>query len=156
MYYVCKLSLTSQFGNKACCCCCSVVQKIPEYMQFGFRFKILLFSTSVRFSTKTLAYLTYKAFIACEAYKAFMAFKRSRLSPFQKYRSVTSFRMDCPRTIRLVCVCKYFERLHHKAPGNRKPKTLHLHRQINNPKTNKKWLKEVVKDDRGIFFGITF
>ena len=103
MYYVCKLSLTSQFGNKACyCCCCSVVQKIPEYMQFGFRFKILLFSTSVRFSTKTLAYLTYKAFIACEAYKAFMAFKCSRLSPFQKYRSVTSFRMDCPRTIRLV------------------------------------------------------
>ena len=22
IYYVCKLSLTSQFGNKASCCCC--------------------------------------------------------------------------------------------------------------------------------------
>ena len=43
-------------------------------MQFDFRFQILLFSTSVRFSTKTLAYLAYKA------YKAFMAFKRSRLN----------------------------------------------------------------------------
>ena len=45
-------------------------------MQFGFRFKILLFSTSVRFSTRTLAYLAYKAFIAFKAYKTF---KRSRL-----------------------------------------------------------------------------
>ena len=74
-------------------------------MQFGFRFKILLFSTSVRFSTKTLAYSAYKAykaFIAFKAYKAFIAFKRSRLNPFQKYRSITSFSVDWPRTIRLV------------------------------------------------------
>ena len=62
-------------------------------MQFGFRFQILLFTTSERFSTKTLAYL---------AYKAFMAFKRSRLNPFQNYRSITSFSVDWPRTIRLV------------------------------------------------------
>ena len=65
-------------------------------MQFGFRFQILLFTTSERFSTKTLAYLTYKAF------KAFMAFKRSRLNPFQNYRSITSLSVDWPRTIRLV------------------------------------------------------
>ena len=65
-------------------------------MKFGFRFQILLFTTSVRFSTKTLAYLAYKAF------KAFMAFKRSRLNPFQNYRSITSFSVDWPRTIRLV------------------------------------------------------
>ena len=63
-------------------------------MQFGFSFKILLFSTNVRFSTKTLAYLAYKAYKAYMAYKAFMAFKRSRLNPFQKYRSVTSFSVD--------------------------------------------------------------
>ena len=74
-------------------------------MQFGFSFKILLFSTNVRFSSKTLAYLAYKAYkayMAFKAYKAFMAFKRSRLNPFQKYRSVTSFSVDWPRTIRLV------------------------------------------------------
>ena len=65
-------------------------------MQFGFRFPILLFTTSVRFSTKTLAYLAYKAS------KAFTAFKRSRLNPFQNYRSITSFSVDWPRTIRLV------------------------------------------------------
>ena len=63
-------------------------------MQFGFRFQILLFTTSERFSTKTLAYLAYN--------KAFMAFKRSRLNPFQNYRSITSFSVDWPRTIRLV------------------------------------------------------
>ena len=68
-------------------------------MQFGFRFQILLFTISVRFSTKTLAYLAYKAYKAC---KAFMAFKRSRLNPFQNYRSITSFSVDWPRTIRLV------------------------------------------------------
>ena len=68
-------------------------------MQFGFRFQILLFSTSVRFLTKTLAYLAYKAY---KAYNAFMAFKRLRLNPFQKYRSITSFSVDWPRTIRLV------------------------------------------------------
>ena len=38
--------------------------------------------------TKTLPYLAYKAY---KAYKAFMAFKRSRLNPFQNYRSITSF-----------------------------------------------------------------
>ena len=65
-------------------------------MQFGFRFQILLFTTSVRFSTKTLTYLAYKAF------KAFMTFKRSRLNPFQNYRSTTSFSVDWTRTIRLV------------------------------------------------------
>ena len=48
--------------------------------------------------------------------------------------------MEWPRTIRLVCVCKYFERLHHKAPDNRKPKTSHIHHQNNSPRTNKKWL----------------
>ena len=37
-----------------------------------------------------------------KACKAFMAFKRSRLNPFQKYRSITSFGVDWPRTIRLV------------------------------------------------------
>ena len=74
--------------------CCSV--DCIEYIQFGFRFQILLFTTSVRFSTKTLAYLAYKAF------KAFMAFKRSRLNPFQNYRSITSFSVDQPRLIRLV------------------------------------------------------
>ena len=82
-------------------------------MQFGFRFQILLFSTSVRFSTKTLAYLAYKAYKACKAFMAvkaykafmaFMAFKRSRRNPFQKYRSITYFSVDWPRTIRLVYV----------------------------------------------------
>ena len=68
-------------------------------MQFGFRFQILLFTTSVRFSTKTLAYLAYKAY---KAFKAFMAFKRSRLNLVQNYRSVTSFSVDWPRTMRLV------------------------------------------------------
>ena len=72
-------------------------------MQFAFRFQILLYPTSVRFSTKTLAYLAYKVF------KAFIAFKRSRLNPFQNYRSITTFSVDWPRTIRLVCVGKYFE-----------------------------------------------
>ena len=57
-------------------------------MQFGFRFQILLFTTSERFSTKTLAYLAYKAF------KAFLAFKCTRLNPFQNYRSITSFLKD--------------------------------------------------------------
>ena len=71
-------------------------------MQFDFRFQIVLFTTSVRFSTKTLAYLKYKAYKAYKAFKAFMAFKRSRLNPFQNYRSITSFSVDWPRTIRLV------------------------------------------------------
>ena len=70
-----------------------------EYMQFGFRFQILLFTTSVRFSTKTLAYLAYKAY---KAFNAFMAFKRSRFYPIQNYRSIISFCVDWPRTIRLV------------------------------------------------------
>ena len=67
-------------------------------MQFGFRFQILLFTTSERFSTTILAYLAYKAF------KAFMAFKRSRLNPFQNYRSITSFSVDQLGLIRLVYV----------------------------------------------------
>ena len=74
-------------------------------MQFGFRFKILLFSTSVCYSTKTLAYLAYKAYkavMALKVYKAFLTFKRSRLNPFQKYRTITFFSVDWPRTIRLV------------------------------------------------------
>ena len=57
------------------------------------------FITSVRFLTNTLACLTYKAY---NAFKAFMAFKRSRLNPVQNYRSVTSFSVDWPRTMRLV------------------------------------------------------
>ena len=111
-------------------------------MQFGVRFQILLFSTSVRFSIKALAYLAYKAykaykackaFMAFKAYTAFMAFKRSRRNPFQKYHAITYFSVDWSRTIRLVYAsCKYFEHLHHKAPGNRKPKTLNLHRQPKN------------------------
>ena len=48
---------------------------------------------------KALAYLAYKAY---KAYKAFMTFKRSRLNPFQKYRSITSFSVDWPPTIRLL------------------------------------------------------
>ena len=65
-------------------------------MQFSFRFQILLSYNKCTFSTKTLAYLAYKAF------NAFMAFKRSRLSPFQNYRSITSFSVDWPRPIRHV------------------------------------------------------
>ena len=68
-------------------------------MQFAFRFQILLLTTSVRFSTKTLAYLAYKAY---KAFKDFMTFKRSRINPFQNYRSITSFSVDWPRTIQLV------------------------------------------------------
>ena len=59
----------------------------------------VFFSTSVRFSTKTLPYLAYKAY---KAYKAFMAFKRSRLNPFEKYCSITPFSVDWQRTIRLL------------------------------------------------------
>ena len=94
------LEFCSSVSRQQCCSIDSI-----EYMQFTFRFKILLFSTSVHFSTKTLAYLAYKAykaFIAFKAYKAFMAFKRSRLNPFQNYRSITSFSVDQPRLIRLV------------------------------------------------------
>ena len=113
-------------------------------MQFGFRFKILLFSTSVCYSTKTLAYLAYKAykaFMALKVYKAFLTFKRSRLNPFQKYRSITSFGVDWPRTIRLVCasvsilsVCTI------KLQVIVNQNNSHLHHQNNNPRTNKKWL----------------
>ena len=46
--------------------------------------------SSVRFSTKTLAY------------KAFVAFKCSRLNPFLKYRSIISFSVDWPWTILLL------------------------------------------------------
>ena len=62
----------------------------------------VFFSTSVRFSTKTLAYLAYLAYKAYKAYKAFIAFKRSRLNPFEKYRSITYFSVDWQRTIRLL------------------------------------------------------
>ena len=81
-------------------------------MQFGFRFQILPFTTSVRFSTKTLAYL---------AYKAFKAFKRWRLNPFQNYRS---FSVDWPRTIRLVYASVNIKRLRRDAPGDHNPNTL--------------------------------
>ena len=77
--------------------CCSI--DCIEYMQFGFRFQILPFTKSVRSSTKTLAYLAYKTY---KAFNAFMAFKRSRFCPIQNYRSITSFCVDWPRTIRLV------------------------------------------------------
>ena len=73
--------------------------RLPSVYAVWFQIHILLFSTSVRFSTKTLVYLAYKAY---KAYKAFTAFKRSRLNPFQTYRSTTSFSMDWPRTIRLL------------------------------------------------------
>ena len=84
------LQLCSSVSRQQCSIDCI------EYMQFCFRFQILLFTTSERFPTKTLAYLAYKAF------KAFMAFKRSRLNPFQNYHSITSFSVDQPRLIRLV------------------------------------------------------
>ena len=85
---------------------------------------------------KTFSYLAYKT------YKAFMAFKHSRPNPFHKYRSITFFAAN---NTTCVCVCKYFECLHHKAPGNRKPKPLNLHPQ-DNPRTNTKWLtKELIK-----------
>ena len=71
-------------------------------MQFGFRFQILLFTTTVHFSNKTLAYLTYKVYKAYNAFKAFMAFKCLWLNPFQNYHSITSFSVDWPRTKRLV------------------------------------------------------
>ena len=83
--------------------CCSI--DYIEYRQFGFKFKSLLFSTSVHFSTKTLAYLAYKAykaFIAFKAYKVFMAFKCSQFCTFKKYRSITSFSVDWLGTIQLV------------------------------------------------------
>ena len=44
-----------------------------------------------------------------------------------------------------VCDCKYFERLHHKAPGNRKPNPLNLHRQNNNHRTNSLPVSSFVK-----------
>ena len=68
------LEFSSSISRQQCCS-----MDYIEYMQFGFRFQILLFTTSVRFSTKTLAYLTYK-----------------------DYRSITSFSLDWPRKIRLV------------------------------------------------------
>ena len=78
-------------------------------MQFGFRFQILLFTTSARFSTTTLTYKAYEAYKAYKAFRVFMAFKRSRLNPFQNYHSITSFSVDWPRL---------------NAPGNRNPNTL--------------------------------
>ena len=91
-----------------------------------------------------------------KACKAFMAFKRSRLNPFQKYRSIASFGVDWPRTIRLVYVsvsilnvCTIKLHVIVKIVGkncNRKPKTLNLHRQNNNPRTNTKWLKWLTKE----------
>ena len=85
-----------------------------------------------------------------------MAFKRSRLNPFQKYRSITSFGVDWPRTIRLVYVsvsilnvCTIKLHVIVKIVGkncNRKPKTLNLHRPNNNPRTNTKWLKWLTKE----------
>ena len=59
--------------------CCSI--DCIECMRFGFRFQILLFTTSERFSIKTLAYVAYKVYKAYMS--SFMAFKRSRLNPFQ-------------------------------------------------------------------------
>ena len=64
-----------------------------------FQISDVAFYNKCTFSTKTLAYLAYKAY---KTFKAFMAFKRSWLSPFQNYRSITSFSVDWPRTIRLV------------------------------------------------------
>ena len=88
-------------------------------MQFGYRFQILLFTTSERFSTKTLAYLAYKAF------KAFMAFKRSRLNRFQKLPLNNIFQCGLAAIdTTCICVCKYFARLRHNAPGDRNPNTL--------------------------------
>ena len=68
------LEFSSSISRQQCCS-----MDYIEYMHFGFRFQILLFTTSVRFLTKTLAYLTYK-----------------------DYRSITSFSLDWPRKIRLV------------------------------------------------------
>ena len=92
-----QLEFCSLVSRQQCCSIDGI-----EYMRFGFRFPILLFTTSVRFSTTTLAYLAYKVYKTYKAFKAFMAFKRSRLNPFQNYRSITSFSVDWPRTMRLV------------------------------------------------------
>ena len=40
------------------------------------------------------AYKAYKANKTYKAFKAFIAFKRSRLNPFQNYRSTTYFSVD--------------------------------------------------------------
>ena len=44
-----------------------------------------------------------------------------------------------------VCDCKYFERLHHKAPGNRKPNPLNFYCQNNNHRTNSLPVSSFVK-----------
>ena len=64
-----------------------------------FQISDFAFYNEFTFSTKTLAYLAYKTY---KAFNAFMAFKRSRFCPIQNYRSITSFCVDWPRTIRLV------------------------------------------------------
>ena len=66
-----------------------------------FQISDFAFYNEFTFSTKTLAYLAYKTY---KAFNAFMAFKRSRFCPIQNYRSITSFCVDWPRTIRLVYV----------------------------------------------------
>ena len=89
-----------------------------EYVQFGFRFKILHFITSARFSTKTLAYKAYKAF------KAFMVFKvRDSIRSKLPLNNIFQRRLAANNTT-CVCVCKYFGRLSHNAPGDRNPNTL--------------------------------
>ena len=64
-----------------------------------FQISDFAFYNEFTFSTKTLAYLAYKTY---KAFNAFMAFKRSRFCQIQNYRSITSFCVDWPLTIRLV------------------------------------------------------
>ena len=95
--------------------CCSI--DCIEYMQFGFRFQILHFTTSVRFSTKTLAYLAYKAFKAFMAFQAFAAQSVPKLPLSSIFQcGLAANNMTC------VCVCKYFERLRYN-PNTLKYKT---------------------------------
>ena len=55
-----------------------------------------------------------------------MAFKRSRLNPFQKYVPLNNI-FWCglaANNTTCVCVCEYFERLRYNTPGDRNPNTL--------------------------------
>ena len=76
-----------------------------EYMQFGFRFQILLFTTSVRFSTKTLFAFATQSIPKLPLNKIFKC-------------GLAANNTTC------VCVRKYVERLRRDAPGDRDPNTL--------------------------------
>ena len=91
-------------------------------------FQILLFSTGVRFSTKTLAYLAYKAYKALMAFQGihgfhgFQAFA-TQFVPKIPLNNIFQCGLAAINTT-CICVCKYFARLRHNAPGDRNPNTL--------------------------------